>query len=158
MIPVHYHVHPAHPLREAFTRMRSDGVDVLPVIDADEVVGLLTLADVRGDSTAWEVDVDRAAVRDVMTAAFTWGFEDDALDRAMSVLRASGQRRLPIVNRRHELVGMLVADAAGKSAGGGAGGRIYGTSTGSRATGNTSGDPGGERGRAACRERVGQYV
>src|SRR3546814_4506048 len=75
MIPVHYHVHPDHPLREAFTRMRSDGVDVLPVIDADEVVGLLTLADVRGDSTAWEVDVDRTAVRDVMTDAFTWGLD-----------------------------------------------------------------------------------
>src|SRR3546814_12800003 len=65
---------------------------------------------------------------------------------AMSVLRASGQRRLPIVNRRHELVGMLVADAAGKSAGGGAGGRIYGTSPGSRDTGNPSGDPGGDHG------------
>src|SRR5690606_33053525 len=40
MTPTHYDVHPDPPLREALVRMRGDGVDVLPVVDGDEVVGL----------------------------------------------------------------------------------------------------------------------
>ncbi|MFN4087817.1 MAG: CBS domain-containing protein [Alphaproteobacteria bacterium] len=110
METIHYDVHPDHPLKEAVARMRQDGVDVLPVIDGDEVVGLLTIADAKGETTAWDVDTDRAAVRDVMSASFAWGYADDPLEAVSAALERSGQRRLPLVNRQHELVGMLAAD------------------------------------------------
>ncbi len=144
MTPTHYDVHPDHPLRDALVRMREDAVAVLPVVDGDEVVGLLTLAEARGETTVWDVDPEKAAVRDVMTADFTWCYADEDIDRAKSLLEQSGQRCMPVVNRDHELVGMISA-GGGKSSEGTTGTSRQ-ASTGGRAIGGATGSVGGDHG------------
>lgn len=110
MTSPHYDVHPDHPLTEAIERMRRDRTEVLPVVDGDEMVGLLTLADASGDTTVWDIDPAKAAVRDVMQAEFVWCFEDEQLDRAAASLRDAGQKHGVVLNRDHELVGLIAAD------------------------------------------------
>lgn len=133
MTPLHNNVHPDHPLKEAMARMREDDAAVLPVIDGDEMVGLLSMADASGDSTAWEVDPDKAAVRDVMRAKFAWCYADEAVGEDASAVTV-------VVNRDHEVVGMI------GHRGGAAAARPDGphtAETAGRATGDPSGDDGG---------------
>ena len=79
------------------------------MVDGDEMIGLLTLADASGDTTVWDIDPAKAAVRDVMQAEFVWCYEDEQLDQAAASLREAGQKHGVVLNRDHELVGLIGA-------------------------------------------------
>jgi CBS domain-containing protein len=153
MIPSHYDIHPDHPLTEAIERMRRDRTEVLPVVDGDEMIGLLTLADASGDTTVWDIDPAKAAVRDVMQAEFVWCYEDEQLDRAAASLRDAGQKHGVVLNRDHELVGLIGADRLEDAASNSSPTAEHASSTAGRAAG--SADAGrGQRSDYSVRPRV----
>jgi CBS domain-containing protein len=59
---------------------------------------------------AREVDAHALQVRDVMTRDVVAAREDDAVGAALTQMRRIGVRRLPVVNDRGALVGVLSLD------------------------------------------------
>lgn len=153
MTPPHYDIHPDHPLTEAIERMRRDRAEVLPVVDGDEMVGLLTLADASGDTTVWDIDPKTAAVRDVMRSEFVWCYDDEDAAGAAAAMREAGQRHGVVLNRDNELVGLFGPDSAGATTGNATGSAEHCSSTAGRAAGGSDGAR-GQRSDYSVRPRV----
>lgn len=114
MRPIDEVVHLDQDLHEAHVRMRRFQTSFLPVVDGDEIVGLLTAGDVprnvRGDPRL-EASQDRSAkVRDHLTKDIAFCYRDDDLETAQAVIRESGHRRLLVTDREHQLVGLITEE------------------------------------------------
>jgi CBS domain-containing protein len=97
-------------LLAAARMMRHHNVGFLPVVDNGVVVGVLTDRDivVRGISDGR--DPRYVTVREAMTRVPIWCYEDDVLTEAAELLEESHIHRLLVLNRNHELVGLLSLD------------------------------------------------
>ncbi len=111
MVPATEAVHPDHPLREAMARLEREETPILPVVDADELVGVITGPDVRGETSPWRIDPGRAAVRDVMSADLDFCYERDSLTAIRQIFDRTGHRHLPVLNEDRELTGFIALDA-----------------------------------------------
>ena len=103
-------VTPQTTVREATRRMETENVGAVVIVDNDnKVVGILTdrdvaLSVVAGDATA------ETAVELVMTKNVTTIWDDEGIFNATQYLLGRKVRRLPVINRKDELVGMITAD------------------------------------------------
>jgi CBS domain-containing protein len=110
-------IHREDTLVEAAQRMRKHHVGTLVVVDEDEKDGQRTPVGVVTDRdlvvcvlTGSRANVERLVVDDVMSRhPFTVGEEEDLL-AALNKMRNFGVRRLPIVNDRGGLEGILTFD------------------------------------------------
>jgi CBS domain-containing protein len=121
MRPIDEVVHLDQDLHEAHVRMRRFQTSFLPVVDGDEIVGLLTAGDVprnvRGDPRP-EASQDRSAkVRDHLTKDIAFCYRDDDLETAQAVIRESGHRRLLVTDREHQLVGLITEERLAAASG-----------------------------------------
>jgi CBS domain-containing protein len=90
--------------------MRRGNFGFLPVVDENVVVGVLTDRDLVVRGMCENRDPRFITVRDAMTRVPIWCYEDDVLTDAASLLEESHIRRLLVLNRDHELVGLLSLD------------------------------------------------
>jgi CBS domain-containing protein len=97
---------PSQKLREVASEMAKHDIGVLPVGDKDRLVGMITDRDitVRGISHGLGPD---APVRDVMSAEVRYCFEDDDVDDIAQNMADEQIRRLPVLNRKKRLVGII---------------------------------------------------
>jgi acetoin utilization protein AcuB len=109
-------VPPATPLSNAHQIMKENGIRRLPIVENDQLVGIITIGDVReaspSDATTlsiWELNylwaqltVERVMSRKV----FTIHESDSVLDAAQIMLdqKVSG---LPVLNEHYKLVGII---------------------------------------------------
>jgi len=86
--------------------MEKHDIGVLPVSDKDRLVGMITDRDiaVRGISHGLGPE---AVVRDVMSAEVKYCFEDDEIDDLAQNMAAEQIRRLPVLNDKKRLVGIV---------------------------------------------------
>jgi CBS domain-containing protein len=101
-------VTPETSIRDAARLMKSEDVGVLPVVESEgskRVVGLVTDRDITVRAVA-EGRSD-ASVRDVMTSDPKTAREDDDVDSVMSLMGNEQVRRVPIVDDRGQLVGIV---------------------------------------------------
>jgi CBS domain-containing protein len=99
--------HIDHSLAEAAQRMKEADVGALPVVDGDELVGVVTDRDlvVRGLS---EMSAGLAPnVIDVMTRHVVYCDGKTGLGQAAALMTEQGVRRLAIVDPDRELIGIL---------------------------------------------------
>ena len=82
----------------------ADGVQPL------KPVGVVTDRDLSIEILAQEVPVETVIVGDVMGAELLTAREEDGIWETIMRMRAVGVRRLPIVSRHGELVGILTMD------------------------------------------------
>ena len=87
---------------EAATTMSHRDIGPLPVCDSERLVGMLTDRDITVRAVAAGRDPLTTQVREVMTPDVVYGFEDAA--RLMEQYQI---RRLPVLNRSKQLVGMV---------------------------------------------------
>ena len=134
-------VTPDATVREAAQVMRREDVGIVPVVEgqsARTLVGVITDRDIAVRCVADGKDGD-CRVRDVMSAGnIATCRENDDVDRVMSAMRTEKVRRIPIVDERGSLVGIVAqADIVRK------------TSDGARAedTIETISEPGGRHAR-----------
>jgi CBS domain-containing protein len=97
--------------------MRDHNVGALPVTDGDALVGIVTDRDlvIRGLAESPPLAQELRA-RHVMSPAVLYCFEDQEVEQ---VLRAMGERqvrRLPVVDRDNQLVGMVSFSDLNRSA------------------------------------------
>jgi CBS domain-containing protein len=97
---------PGQSLREVASEMEKHDVGVLPVGDNDRLIGMITDRDIaiRGISRGLGPD---ARVRDVMSAEVKYCFEDDAIDDLVQSMASEQIRRLPVLNNKKRLVGII---------------------------------------------------
>ena len=100
-------IQPDATVADAAAIMRRMDVGALPVCDGTRLIGMLTDRDITTRSTADGRDPHLTPVRDVMSPGVAWANEDNLVDEAARIMREHRIRRLPIVDERHTLVGMV---------------------------------------------------
>jgi CBS domain-containing protein len=108
-------VQPETPLGIAARRMRDDDVGCLPVLERGRLLGLITDRDIVTRAVAADAHVERATVRDVMSAGAVFCFADQTADEAQRLMLDHQVNRLPVLDRRNRLVGLVsLGDIAGQ--------------------------------------------
>jgi CBS domain-containing protein len=103
---------PDQSIREAARMMADIDAGVLPVGDQDRLVGIITDRDIVIRAVALGRSPD-TKIRDVMTDAVLYCFDDEEIDHVARNMAEIQVRRLPVVNRDKRLVGILaLADIA----------------------------------------------
>ncbi|MGE3932211.1 MAG: CBS domain-containing protein [Rhodospirillaceae bacterium] len=97
-------VHPDHPLTEALHRMHEGGVPIAPVVDGDEIVGVVSEAAAAGHAPD-------AAVREAMATTFPFLYEHDSCAMASGLAAATGASHIAVVDADRRLVGIVAARA-----------------------------------------------
>ena len=99
-------------IQEAARMMREMDVGSLPVAQEDRLVGIITDRDIAVRAVA-ENEAPSTKVRDVMTQDTKSCFDDEDADEVARRMGEQQVRRLLVVNRDWELVGILaLADLA----------------------------------------------
>lgn len=97
---------PEQTLREAAMLMRQKDVGSLPVGEHDRLIGMLTDRDIVIRALADGGD-GGSHVREVMSGAIKYCFEDDDVDDIAENMASLEIRRLPVVSRDKRLVGIV---------------------------------------------------
>jgi CBS domain-containing protein len=100
-------IRPAETLQRAAQRMDELNVGALPVCDGESLVGMITDRDITVRATAAGLDPNETPVSDVMTEQTRWCTEEQSIDEVMRQMSDVQIRRLPVLNRAHELVGIV---------------------------------------------------
>lgn len=100
-------VHPDSMLQEAAQKMESLDIGSVPVCDNRRLVGMLTDRDITVRAVAKGSNPAQTKVSDTMTPDIIYCFEDQDIKEAAKLMEKHQIRRLPILNRNHELVGIV---------------------------------------------------
>lgn len=100
-------IHPDATLKEAAQKMSQLDIGPLPVCDGTQLVGMLTDRDITIRATAQGCDPKTTRVREAMTAEVVYCFEDQDVKTAAQMMEMRQIRRVPVVNRNKELVGIV---------------------------------------------------
>jgi len=106
-------VTPETPVSQAAELMASEDIGALPVLENDEIAGVVTDRDIVVRAVAKGKDPRGMPVREVSTReVITVGKEQDLSD-ALQLMATHRVRRLPVVNEENRLVGVVAqADIA----------------------------------------------
>ena len=105
-------IEPQADLADAAARMREGHVGLLVVVNPGERVplGVITDRDIVVQVIAKDLPPRMITVRDAMTQPPVVTNERELLTAASERMRANGVRRLPVVDDRNQLVGIIAAD------------------------------------------------
>jgi hypothetical protein len=99
--------HVDHPLAEALARMRGAKETFAPVVDGEQIVGILDVDRLAAFPRKARNDRRRLSVRDRMTNAVPFLYEDDPLPFADAVARVTGHAHFCVIDRGRRLAGLL---------------------------------------------------
>ncbi len=94
-------------VREVARIMAREDTGVVPVVDGKKVIGLITDRDIVVRLIAEGKDPERAQVNEAMTKSIRTVREDSSVDEALNLMSGANVRRVPVVNERDEIVGIL---------------------------------------------------
>jgi len=99
-------VNPRQSIREAAHLMAQLDIGALPVADGDRLVGMITDRDiaVRAVGEGRSADTE---VQGIMSKEVLYCFEDEEIDQITHNMRDIKLRRLPVLDRRKRLVGIV---------------------------------------------------
>ncbi len=100
-------VAPDTPVIEAAGLMRVHDIGVVPVLEENRIVGMLTDRDIVLQVVADGRDPKSTLVREVMSTGSISVFEDQEVDEAVQLMQRYQVRRLPVLDRSSKLVGIV---------------------------------------------------
>jgi CBS domain-containing protein len=103
-------VTPETSVREAARLMKEQDVGVLPVVErdgSDRLVGIVTDRDIATRHVAEGHDSASCPVSEVMTSNVRTARENDDVDDVMDLMGKEQVRRIPVVDDRGSLVGIV---------------------------------------------------
>jgi CBS domain-containing protein len=101
-----YVARPNQTIQEIAAVMAKIDSGVIPVGDNNRLVGMITDRDIAIRAVA-KGKGPEARVEDIMTADVKYCFDDDDTEHVLDNLGTLQVRRLPVVNREKQLVGIL---------------------------------------------------
>ena len=102
-------VTPDTGLQEVARLMQSEDVGIIPVVEAggNNLLGVVTDRDIALRVVAEGKDATTTKVSDVMSKGVTTCKQDDSVDDVMELMGKEQLRRVPIVDERGALVGIV---------------------------------------------------
>ena len=103
-------VTPRTSIQEAARLMKSEDVGALPVVESEssrKLVGIVTDRDITIRAVAEGKNLGNATVGDVMSKGAATAKSTDSVDDVMKVMGREQVRRIPIVDDRDQLVGIV---------------------------------------------------
>jgi CBS domain-containing protein len=100
-------VGPDTTLSEVAKKMRDLDVGAIPVGKSDRLVGMVTDRDIACRGVAEGKDCSKLKASDVMTKGIIYCSETEELDDALRIMEQKKIRRLPVINDKKRMVGML---------------------------------------------------
>lgn len=105
-------VRPTDSIAEAARSMSEYDVGILPVVEDERLVGILTDRDIAVRAVARSVDTE-ASVRQIMTQKVAHCSPQASIEDALQTMADEQIRRLPVCNEEGAMVGIVtLADAA----------------------------------------------
>lgn len=98
---------PDDSVQRAAQCMDELNVGSVPVIDGGKLVGMVTDRDITVRAVALGRDGERTKVSDVMSGNVRWCYDDQDIDDVLDEMRDTQIRRVPVLDREHELVGIV---------------------------------------------------
>lgn len=94
-------------LRDVARIMKDRDTGVVPVVNDKKIVGLITDRDIVVRGLAEGKDLGNASISELMTRNVRSVREDATLNEVISLMSSSEIRRVPVVNGKDEIVGIL---------------------------------------------------
>jgi CBS domain-containing protein len=106
-------VTPETPVYDAAALMASEDVGSLPILDGDELIGVVTDRDIVVRAVAKQKNPQGMPVREIASSDLVTVRPEDDLSEALKLMASHQVRRLPVVDDDNHLVGVLAqADVA----------------------------------------------
>jgi CBS domain-containing protein len=87
--------------------MQKHDIGAIPIGENDRLVGMVTDRDLVCRCLAAGLDPQTATARDVMTAGIIFCLDKQELDDAARIMETKKVRRLPVINGKKRMIGML---------------------------------------------------
>jgi CBS domain-containing protein len=100
-------IHPDDTLQIAAEKMRDRDIGFLPVCDGDRLTGVLTDRDLITRALADGMDSKAMLGRYLVTSPAIYCFEDQSVDEAAKLMHDNQIRRLVILSRDKQMVGVV---------------------------------------------------
>jgi CBS domain-containing protein len=100
-------VDPNTTLSQIAKKMRDEDIGAVPVGENDRLVGMVTDRDICCRAFADGRDISKLSARDVMSSPIAYCKAEDDLTEAIRAMESRKVRRLPVINEKKRLVGML---------------------------------------------------
>jgi CBS domain-containing protein len=94
-------------VREVAKLMKKKDIGAVPVGEDDRLIGMITDRDLALRALADSRDVAKLTARDVMSAGINFCHTDDRIEEAVHTMERHKIRRLPVINDKKRMVGML---------------------------------------------------
>ena len=98
---------PTAAVTEAANLMKTLNVGAIPVCTGQRIDGMVTDRDIVLRVVAESRDPRTTKVQEAMTTKAVYGYEDQDVEEAAKIMQQEQIRRLPIVNREKQLVGIV---------------------------------------------------
>jgi CBS domain-containing protein len=107
---------PQTPVTDIARKMRDLDIGAMPVGENDRLIGMVTDRDISCRGVANGKDTRSLTARDVMSKGIVFCRDTEELEDAVRIMEQRQVRRLPVINDRKRMVGMLclgdIANAA----------------------------------------------
>jgi CBS domain-containing protein len=100
-------VEPGTSVFELARLMREYDIGAIPIGEKDRLIGMVTDRDIVCRCIAIGADPTASTARDVMTKGIVFCLDKQELDDAARVMETKRVRRLPVINSKKRMVGML---------------------------------------------------
>jgi CBS domain-containing protein len=94
-------------IRDAARIMKQRDTGIVPVVDGKKIIGLITDRDIVVRLIADGKDTSNAKVNEAMTKNVRSVQEDASVDEVLRVMKGAEIRRVPVVNKNDEIVGIV---------------------------------------------------
>jgi CBS domain-containing protein len=98
---------PDAPVTEVARKMRDLDVGSIPIGENDRLIGMVTDRDITCRGVANGKDIGKLTARDVMSKGIVYCQETEDIDDALRIMEQKQIRRLPVLNDKKRMVGML---------------------------------------------------
>ena len=100
-------VEPDTSLEKVARLMRLEDIGAIPVGENDRLIGMVTDRDICCRGVGKGKDIKLMTARDVMTRPIVYCKADQGLEDAVAVMRKAKIRRLPVIDDKKRMVGLL---------------------------------------------------
>jgi CBS domain-containing protein len=100
-------VAPDTPVTMLATKMLNEDIGAIPIRQDGQLVGIVTDRDITLRAVANGKDISKLTARDVMTRGVSCCHDTEEVDDAVQLMESKHIRRLPVLDKRDRLIGML---------------------------------------------------